>query len=164
MPKNNQNTPQTAWIPFSVSIKLMFTRQSLFLWSALLVCLTIGITWLGVCLLLDYIDALSSRFFPAAPEATGIWGWIKHAGWVAGNWLYLIISRIISFYLVFLLAYTITTPGYAFLGAAAEKIHAGEFFDEDAEYPKLIQDILTESKKLNKQSLESLLTIIKNMK
>lgn len=44
------------------------------------------------------------------------------------------------------------------------KITPQEFFDEDVEYPKLIQDILTESKKLNKQSLESLLTIIKNMK
>ena len=44
------------------------------------------------------------------------------------------------------------------------KITPQEFFDEDAEYPKLIRDILTESKKLNKQSLESLLTIIKNMK
>ena len=44
------------------------------------------------------------------------------------------------------------------------KITPQEFFDEDAEDPKLIQDILTESKKLNKQSLESLLTIIKNMK
>lgn len=44
------------------------------------------------------------------------------------------------------------------------KITPQEFFDEENENPKLIQDILTESKKLNKQSLESLLTIIKNMK
>lgn len=44
------------------------------------------------------------------------------------------------------------------------KITPQEFFDEDTEYPKLIQDIIKESKKLNKQSLESLLTIINNMK
>lgn len=44
------------------------------------------------------------------------------------------------------------------------KITPQEFFDEDAEYPKLIQDIIKESKKLDKQSLESLLTIIKNMR
>ena len=43
------------------------------------------------------------------------------------------------------------------------KITPKEFFDEDNEYPRLIQDIINESKKLNKQSLESLLTIIKNM-
>lgn len=43
------------------------------------------------------------------------------------------------------------------------KITPKEFFDEDSEYPRLIQDIINESKKLNKQSLESLLTIIKNM-
>ena len=44
------------------------------------------------------------------------------------------------------------------------KITPQEFFDEENENPKLIQDILKESKKLNKQSLESLFTIIKNMK
>ena len=44
------------------------------------------------------------------------------------------------------------------------KITPQEFFDEENENPKLIQDILNESRKLNKQSLESLLTIIKNMK
>ena len=44
------------------------------------------------------------------------------------------------------------------------KITPQEFFDEGNEYPKLIQEILKESKKLNKESLESLLTIIKNMK
>ena len=44
------------------------------------------------------------------------------------------------------------------------KITPQEFFDEENENPKLIQDILNESRKLNKQSLECLLTIIRNMK
>ena len=44
------------------------------------------------------------------------------------------------------------------------KITPQEFFDEENENPKLIQDILNESRKLNKQSLESILTIIRNMK
>ncbi len=44
------------------------------------------------------------------------------------------------------------------------KITPKEFFDDETEYPKLIQDIVKECNKLNKQSLESLLTIIKNMK
>ena len=44
------------------------------------------------------------------------------------------------------------------------KITPQEFFDVENENSKLLQDILKESKKLNKQSLESLLTIIKNMK
>lgn len=38
-----------------------------------------------------------------------------------------------------------------------------DFFDEDAEYPKLISEIVNESKKLDKKSLESILTIIKSM-
>ena len=44
------------------------------------------------------------------------------------------------------------------------KITPQECFDVENEHPKLLQDILKESKKLNKQSLESLFTIIKNMK
>lgn len=44
------------------------------------------------------------------------------------------------------------------------KITPRDFFDEDTEYPKLISEIVKESKKLDKQSLESILTIIKNMK
>ena len=44
------------------------------------------------------------------------------------------------------------------------KITPKEFFDEGNEYPELIGDIVKESRKLNKQSLESLLAIIKNMK
>lgn len=44
------------------------------------------------------------------------------------------------------------------------KISPRDFFDEDNKYPELLQDIIDESKKLNRQSLESLLSIIKNMK
>ena len=44
------------------------------------------------------------------------------------------------------------------------KITPQEFFDEESDYPSLIQEIIKESKKLNKQSLESLLTLIRNMK
>ena len=43
------------------------------------------------------------------------------------------------------------------------KISPKDFFDEDSQYPYLIDEIVKESKKLDKQSLESILTIIKNM-
>lgn len=39
-----------------------------------------------------------------------------------------------------------------------------EFFDDESKYPELIEDIVKEIKKLDKRSLESLLTVIKSMK
>lgn len=39
-----------------------------------------------------------------------------------------------------------------------------EFFDEDSEHPIILDEIRKESKKLDKKSLESLLTIIQSMK
>lgn len=43
------------------------------------------------------------------------------------------------------------------------KISPKDFFDEESNYPTLINEIIEESKKLDKQSLESILAIIKNM-
>lgn len=37
------------------------------------------------------------------------------------------------------------------------------FFDENNQYPLIITDIIKESKRLNKKSLESVLAIMKNM-
>lgn len=39
-----------------------------------------------------------------------------------------------------------------------------EFFDEDSEEPIIINEIIKETKKLDKKSLESLLTIVQNIK
>lgn len=42
-------------------------------------------------------------------------------------------------------------------------ISLSEFFDESNNYPILIREIIKESKRLNKKSLESVLNIMKNM-
>ncbi len=43
------------------------------------------------------------------------------------------------------------------------KITPKDFFDEESEYPNIINEIVKEIKKLDKQSLESILMVIKNM-
>lgn len=121
-----------AWVPLSTTLKLLLSRKRLFGWSVILVLCTFGLTWLGYLLTVDFMDELTGNFIATAPDTDTIWGWVKHKGWIVGKWLFLIISRIVAFYLAFLLAYTITTPGYSFLSSAAEKIHAGEHFDPDA--------------------------------
>jgi CysZ protein len=60
-----------------------------------------------------------------SPDAGTLWGWMKYQGWAAFKWIFIIISRIISFYIAFLTAYCCTTPGYCFLSASVEKIQSG---------------------------------------
>lgn len=120
------------WVPLSRTFKLILTKKRLFGWSAILVILTLSLTWIGYLVSVDFMDDLTGSYMTVAPETDTIWGWLKHKGWLLSKWLFVIISRIVAFYIAFLLAYTITTPGYSFLSAAAEKLHAGEHFDPDA--------------------------------
>ena len=68
------------------------------------------------------------------PATDTIIGWIKYSGWLVSSWLFLIVSRIVAFYLAFLFAYSLSTPGYVFLSTAAEKMYAGKYFDSDANF------------------------------
>jgi CysZ protein len=129
-----RRAPVADWVPLRDSLSLMFRSRKIFSWSLLLVLVTCGLTWVGYLLTIDFMDDLTGSFMAAAPDSSTTWGWVKHKGWVAGSWMYHFILRILAFYLAFLLAYTLTTPGYAFLSAAAEKIHAGEHFDPDAAF------------------------------
>ncbi len=131
--KNAYPEPIVGWIPLSYSLSLMFRKKQLLGWSLMLFCLTIFFTWLGFKLTVGYVDDLSRSFLQAAPDTAGILGWIKYTFWLVGKWLILIVSRIVAFYVSFLLAYCLTSPGYVFLSTAAEKLHLGEKFEpEDA--------------------------------
>lgn len=126
--------PVAEWQPLSRSLWLILSRKRLFGWSLLLVLLTIVFTWAGYQLAIDFLDELSGQILATSPDPATILGWIKHKAFIAGSWLYLIFSRILAFYLAFLVAYTLTTPGYAFLSSSAERIHAGKDFDPDAAF------------------------------
>jgi CysZ protein len=111
----------------------MVRKKQLLGWSFLLFAITILLTWLGYTLMVGYVDNLTGSFLNSPPVTDSLWGWLKYSGWTVGRWLLLIISRIIAFYLSFLFAYSLTTPGYVFLSTAAEKLHLGEHFNpEDA--------------------------------
>lgn len=128
---------QIEWIPLSHSLILIFKKKRLFAWSTILVLLTVGLTWLGYLLTVDFMDELTRSFMNTAPATDTILGWIKHKGWIVGKWMFIFVSRIVAFYFAFLIAYSLTTPGYVFLSSAAEKLHAGEYFDPDANFTVL---------------------------
>ena len=126
--------PVAPWQPMSRSLWLILSRKRLFAWSALLVILTILLTWVGYQFAIDFLDDLGAQFLTGSADPGTILGWIQTKAFIAGNWLYHIVAKILSFYLAFLVAYTLTTPGYAFLSSSAERIHAGKDFDPDAAF------------------------------
>ena len=133
---NNTSHKSTSakWIPFTYSLAFLLRSPRLMAWSAILVLFTMAVTWGGYLLTVGFIDGLTGNFFLTQPEAAGIWGWTKYLGWEAMMWSFLIVTRIIAFYLSFLLAYSLSAPGYVFLSTATEKKHAGESFEPDAAF------------------------------
>ena len=136
--------PPVKWIPLWASFVFLCRSPRLLGWSVLLVLFTFGLTWGGYLLVVGYVDAQTAAFFQQAPEAVGIWGWMKNLGWQVIRWTFVIISRVVAFYLAFMLAYTLSAPGYVFLSTSAEKKHAGKAFEEDAAFTLrgIVTDIL----------------------
>lgn len=145
----NRSTVHPQWYSIGYSLGFMLRKKRLLGWSLLLFLATVAITAACFDLSTDYIDSLAGSFLVSPPDTSTIWGMIKHQGWLAGKYLFIIITRIVSFYLAFLIAYCVTSPGYVFLSIAAEKLHAGkEFIPDDNISLKLIVIDLLEGIKI----------------
>jgi len=116
---------QQQWISFSSSIAFIFRHIRLLGWSVLLVAATALFTWVGYFEAIRFVDGLTGHFFQTAPAGTGVLGWLTVKGWVILKYLFLMITRIAAFYLAFLTAYCLTSPGYVFLSGTAEHIYLG---------------------------------------
>lgn len=118
-------------IPLSTSLSFLLGRKQLLGWSAILITVTVVLTWVGFMLTTGLIDSVTRSFFETGPTHESWWGWIKYSGWLVVKYLYVLVTRIIAFFLAFLLAYTLTTPFYSFLSNSAEKLYWGKEFQED---------------------------------
>ncbi len=123
------NSSHKKWVPLTSSALFMLRHGKLMVLSLFLFILTLGITWLCYHVSIGFVDNLTGDFFLETPQTITIWGWTKHKGWLLLKWLFLISTRIIAFYLAFLTAYCLTTPGYVILSTATEKYQAGMKFD-----------------------------------
>ncbi len=122
------------WINIGKTTLFLLRSKRLIGWVFILILVTGLVTWLGYSLGIDFIDGLVNNFFQQAPDASGVLGWLKHKGWLVAKYGFYIVSRVVGFYLAFLVAYSITAPGYVFLSASTEKLQAGELFEEDAPF------------------------------
>ncbi|HSL38794.1 MAG TPA: EI24 domain-containing protein [Desulforhopalus sp.] len=113
------------WIPLSRSMALLLTRLRLFGWALFLVALTFILTWFGYRLCVDFFVDLSRPLFGTVSDPDSLFGWIKYSAWLAAHWTFTVFLKVLAFYLAFIAAYTLATPGYALLSAAAERLHQG---------------------------------------
>lgn len=123
--------PAPEWFSLGYCFRFMFREKKVLFWSLLLFLATIGLTASGYQLSTEYVDRFSGSLWAEPPAASSIWGWIKFQGWQAGKMLFYVITRIMAFYLAFLIAYCLTSPGYVFLSTTAERLHAGKDFIAD---------------------------------
>ena len=129
------------WIPLSRSTGFLVSNLRLLGLSLLLFIITLGITWVFYEISTHLVDRFVGSYFTKGPDAGTLWGWIKYQGWALFKWIFIIISRIISFYIAFLVAYCLTTPGYCFLSASVEKIHSGREIADSFSLHGLILDL-----------------------
>ena len=120
-----------SWVPLTSSLLFILTRPKILAWSILLVGVTCLLTWGGYVAAIDLIQYLTGNLFLTPPEKSGVLGWFMVKGWIVLQFLFVLVSRIVSFYLAFLLAYCLTSPGYVFLSTATERITLGGSFEPD---------------------------------
>lgn len=133
-----------SWLGLGFSLRFICRNFNLLGLSLLLMCVTALLTWLGYLLTIHFADGMTARFFQTVPEAAGIVGWLKLKGWWLLKGLFYLVSRIIAFYLAFLVAYSLTSPGYSFLSLSAEKKYLGEAFagDEGFSWGVVVKDLI----------------------
>ena len=113
------------WIPLSKSTRFLVSHMRLLFLSLLLFFITLGITWVFYQISTHFVDQFVGNHFMKSPDASTIWGWIKYQGWTVFKWVFIMVSKIISFYIAFLISYCCTTPGYCFLSASVENMQSG---------------------------------------
>lgn len=114
-PHNSFDRNPAPWVPLTTSLVYLLRSPRLLGVSLLLILATAGLTWLAYALSLDLIHHYTGSFFTVPPTVQRFWDWPLLWGWKALKWLFFILVRVVAFYLAFVIAYSLTTPGYVFL-------------------------------------------------
>lgn len=102
-------------IPLGRSLLFLLRHPTLLGTSLVFFAITCLLTWAGYHFSVTWIDSLSGSLFTTPPTVERFWDWLLLWGWTALKWIVLIMSRVVAFYLAFMLAYCLTTPCYSFL-------------------------------------------------
>ena len=125
------SSTQPHWYSLSYALGFMLRKKGVLGWSLLLFFATVALTIVGYDLSTTLVDHLAGGFLTAPQNPSGAWAWIKFASWEAGRWLFLLVTRVAAFYIAFIVAYCLTTPGYSFLSSTVEKLHLGKLSGDE---------------------------------
>lgn len=112
------------WISLGTSFLFLLRHPRLLGWSLILMILTGSLTWAGYLLSIDLVNHLTGSFFTTPPAVERFWQWPVLWGWTGLKWAFLVLSRVVAFYLAFLLAYSLTTPGYVLLSTWSGNLYS----------------------------------------
>jgi CysZ protein len=119
-------------VPLSYSLAFLLRHPQLLGWSLVLVLVTGALTWTGYLFAIDLINQYTGSFFTTAPVVEKFWQWPMLWGWTALKWIFFVLSRVIAFYLAFVAAYSLTTPGYVFLSTWAGNRYSAQAGEGEA--------------------------------
>ena len=122
-----------AWVPLARSLSFLIRHPRLVGWSLVLVLITGSLTWGGYTFCVDFISQHTGSFFSTPPAVEKFWHWPVLWGWTALKWVFLILSRVVAFYLAFVAAYSLTTPGYVYLSTWAGNRYSQRAGEGEAE-------------------------------
>ena len=122
-----------AWVPLARSLSFLIRHPRLVGWSLVLVLVTGSLTWGGYTFCVDLISQYTGSFFSTPPTVEKFWHWPVLWGWTALKWVFFILSRVVAFYLAFVAAYSLTTPGYVYLSTWAGNRYSQRAGEGEAE-------------------------------
>ena len=91
-----------------------------------------SLTWAGYLYAIDLIAHLTGSFFTTPPAVEKYWHWLLLWGWTALKWIFLILTRVVAFYVAFVVAYSLTTPGYVVLSTWAGNRYSSQAREGEA--------------------------------
>jgi CysZ protein len=131
-PQPGSGTNPSSWVTLRFSLYFLFSHPRLLGWSFILVVLTGSLTWLGYLFSVNLINEYAGSFFTTPPVVEHFWHWPLLWSWTVIKWFVFVISRVVSFYLAFVLAYCLTTPGYVFLSTWSGNLYTDKAVEGEA--------------------------------
>ena len=139
---SKQSGTKTNWIPLRDNLRFLLKHPQLLALTTILLASTILLTFLGYSFVISFFEDLTRAFFKTVPSGKTAWDSVYRFGWYVLQWVYLISTRLIAFYIALLVGYSITAPGYMFLSNSVEKIdETGSMDGEQFEIEMLVDDL-----------------------
>lgn len=124
------------------SVKYLFSNGKLVVASLAAVLFMILLSILMYHQISSWFNSLTVSFFNKPPELKAFLDYLIYGGWWIVKVLFKAIVIIVSFYVSFVISYTVCSPLYSFISIIAEDIHFGKPDDDaDFTFEGIVEDV-----------------------